>query len=133
LFQYSCEALKSKHYFKQQRIRVECDLTNGDMPIGRAGEPIISAASADHKKAPEGFILSPWKLIATTALTHATTHGNAQRRTDDCREKLPIITRIFRATVGTFDESSFWRTAIPIAFLAVALVFAISMDRLETS
>ena len=47
------------------------------------------------------------------ARQRTTTHGNAQRRTDDCREKLPIITRSFRATVGTFDESSFRRTAIP--------------------
>jgi hypothetical protein len=43
--------------------------------IGQAGEPIISAASADHKKAPGGFTLSPWKLIATTA--RARTLSNA--------------------------------------------------------
>ncbi|MFL9932390.1 hypothetical protein P0D88_24880 [Paraburkholderia sp. RL18-103-BIB-C] len=70
------------HYI-EQRVRVECDLTNGDVPIGQAGEPIISAASADHKKAPDGFILSPWKLIATTVLTRTTTHDNPQRKTDD--------------------------------------------------
>ena len=50
------------------------------MPIGRAGEPIISAASGDHKKAPDGFILSPWKLIATTALTRTTIR---KKKTDD--------------------------------------------------
>jgi hypothetical protein len=52
--------------------RIECGPKMSGMPFEQACEMIISATSCDHKRALDGFILSPQKLIATTGLAPTT-------------------------------------------------------------
>jgi hypothetical protein len=60
--------------------RIECGPKMSGMPFEQACEMIISATSCDHKRALDGFILSPQKLIATTGLAPTTVRRKSQRR-----------------------------------------------------
>ncbi|WP_175162234.1 hypothetical protein [Paraburkholderia fynbosensis] len=86
----------------KRRIRVECDPRKFDVPNGRADESIVSAASGDHKKAPDGFILSP---VETNCCDGLYTDEKPQKKTDDLSrnivEHMPTSGRYGVVTLAT--------------------------------